>query len=345
MNPARPNSTRQGAAPTIVLAPDSGDDVGGGHVMRCLTLAGALQAKGATCAFQVGPAGRRLVETFAGPAMAVLDEAAPLPPAEVAVVDNYRLGAVEEARLRRGGTRIVVIDDLADRPHDCDLLIDSSFGREADDYAGLVPAQARRLVGLDYALVRPAFTALRAQARARRDGRPVSRALVSLGLTDLGAVTRKVVEAILPALGAVALDVVVGAGAASRTPLADLARADPRIRLHVDATDMERLTLEADAAIGAGGSSTWERACLGLPTVTVILADNQRAQALALAGRGLTTAVEAGEAGFAARLADAWRGLAGDGAARAEMSRRNFGICDGGGADRAAEAVLALAAR
>jgi UDP-2,4-diacetamido-2,4,6-trideoxy-beta-L-altropyranose hydrolase len=123
--------------------------------------------------------------------------------------------------------------------------------------------------------------------------------------------------------------------------LRDLARDDPRVRLHVDAPAMEQLMLNADAAIGAGGSTTWERACLGLPALTVVLAGNQRAQAHALAARGLTLAVEAGSGSLESELRAGFTRLVGDAALRAEMSRLNMALCDGLGAARVADALTA----
>jgi UDP-2,4-diacetamido-2,4,6-trideoxy-beta-L-altropyranose hydrolase len=341
-------------SPRIVFAPDSGDRIGGGHVMRCLTLAGAMQASGADCAFLVGEAGRRLLETFGMPGLEVValgEDDAPaaiadklqglLPGADIVVIDNYRVDAAQEQRLAQDGARIVAVDDLADRPHRCDVLVDPGFERRAADYLGLVPEGAQLLIGTDYALVRPAFAALRDEARTRRDGRAVGRVLVSLGLTDVGAITGAVAAAVLPMLGEIELDVVVGAGAPSMDALSRLARNDARIRLHVDAAGMERLMLEADMAIGAGGSSTWERACLGLPSISLVLADNQRRQAQQLQARGLTLAVEAGSSSFIGDLSAAWSRLAADGALRRDMAELNLAHCDGCGASRVARAILA----
>lgn len=329
----------QDRVPSILFAPDSGDEIGGGHVMRCLTLARVLAGRGWRPAFTVGEAGLRLVQAFGWQGLEVaagLDA-----PSDVVVVDSYRLGVEAEAPLRAGGRRVAVIDDLADRPHACDLLVDVGFGRRAEDYAGLAP-DARLLVGPAYALLRPGFAAARGQALARHDGKPVRRALVSLGLTDLGGVTARVVQALLPELGDVELEVVVGAGAPSLQGLRALAEADRRVRLHVDASDIEALMSRADIAVGAGGSSTWERACLGLPSLCLILADNQRAMARAFDAAGLALAVEAQAGEPAPALTASWRRLVADGGLRRQLSQRSSAICDGLGAERVADAVEAL---
>jgi UDP-2,4-diacetamido-2,4,6-trideoxy-beta-L-altropyranose hydrolase len=341
-------------SPRILFAPDAGARVGGGHVMRCLTLAAALQAEGALCSLAAGEASGRLARTFGPPSLDIIDagQDGPRPLAEalaglggdfdVVVIDSYRLDAADEARAGARRARIAVLDDLADRSHHCALLVDPGFERRPADYAGLVPAEAVLLTGVAYAPVRPAFAALREEAGPRRDGRKPARGLVSLGLTDLDAITAQVVDLVLPVRGGIELDVVVGAGAPSLERLLELAGRDERIRLHVDTPDMARLMLEADVAIGAGGSSTWERACLGLPSLTVVLADNQRAQARSLSGQGLTLAAEAG-ADLAAGLVSGWTRLVGDARLRRSMSRLGMAICDGQGARRVAAAIMALA--
>jgi UDP-2,4-diacetamido-2,4,6-trideoxy-beta-L-altropyranose hydrolase len=325
-------------APAILFAPDCGDTIGGGHVMRCLTLARTLAARGWTTAFQVGSAGRRLLQAFDwnGPVVEAAGAAG------IVVLDNYRLGAEAEAPLRAQGRRVVVLDDLADRPHACDLLIDVGFERRAEDYAALAP-DARILAGPTYALLRPGFAALRPQALARRDGRAPERVLVSLGLTDLGGITGRVVDALLPELGAMELDVLVGLGAPSLSSLQELARTDDRVSLQVNAPNVEELMSRVDLAVGAGGSSTWERACLGLPSLALILADNQRDLAHDLDRVGATLAVEAQGGPLAPALLAGWRRLAGDRELRVSLAQRSAKLCDGEGAERVADAIAALA--
>jgi spore coat polysaccharide biosynthesis predicted glycosyltransferase SpsG len=154
-----------------------------------------------------------------------------------------------------------------------------------------------------------------------------------------------VVEALVGTLGEASLDVVVGAAAPSLARLRAIAAADPRVVLHVDAQDMPALTAAADFAIGAGGSSSWERCCLGLPSITLVLADNQRANALALEAAGATLALEAGAADFGDTLRAAVGSLVQDGDRRQAMSRAAAALCDGAGADRVAERLLTLVKR
>ncbi|HUO22781.1 MAG TPA: UDP-2,4-diacetamido-2,4,6-trideoxy-beta-L-altropyranose hydrolase [Caulobacteraceae bacterium] len=333
--------------PRVLVFPDGGPRIGGGHVMRCLTLAEALSDQGAQVAFAAnaaagaviaayGPVG---VEVFPLPddldaAVAVVSQA----PADWVLLDHYRLTLSQEATLK-GKRRLAVLDDLADRPRAADLWLDPGYGRTAADYASLARPGASVLAGPAYAPVRPAFAALRAQALARRAlDTPPARALVFLGLGDLDAITARVLRALRPALPTLTFDVVLGKGAASLPALWDAP--DPRVRLHVDTPAMAELCAQADLAIGAGGSATWERAVLGLPSVTVILADNQRAMAQAMARDGLTLALDSSAPDFDARLAAAARQLLDDAALRQALSARISALCDGRGAARFAEVLL-----
>ena len=312
----------------ILFVCDAGPGVGGGHVMRCLTLAGALAARGAACAFVRTPEAAGILSRYA-PDMPLADEDAE---ADLVVLDSYRMAPAVEAVWRGRAKRLAVIDDLA-RVHDADLVLDPSFGRAEADYAANVV-----LAGPAYALVRPAFAAARAAALARR-GKPARRCLVSLGLTDEGGITGRVAAAL--AGGGLALDVVVGAGAPSLGGLQALAD-EGRVTLHIDSDDMAGLIARADVCVGAGGSSVWERACLGLPTVTLILADNQRDMAMKLDAAGATIALDARWPGLEGRVAEAVGRLVADDGLRAGLSARSAEICDGLGAERVAKALLGL---
>jgi UDP-2,4-diacetamido-2,4,6-trideoxy-beta-L-altropyranose hydrolase len=343
-------------APRILFLPDAGPAVGGGHVVRSLTLAKALEAKGAVCTFLASPPAQRLLFSFGetgGGSFTTTDaedldglvgaavQAAASIQADAVVVDHYRLSDQAEGRLRPA--RVAVIDDLADRRHDCDLLVDPSLGRPPEAYDGLVPDKARRLVGAAFALVRPEFARLRETTLARRARQePIRRALVALGLTDPDMIARKVVRGLLDDFGRMEVDVTVGREAQSLTYLEGLAAADFRIRLHIETTEMARLMAEADIGIGAGGSSIWERACLGLPSITIVLADNQRLMAQAMEARGATLALDTRALAFEAMLSAEWYGLAANAETRKRMTERSAGLCDGQGAERVADAVLEL---
>jgi len=326
--------------------------------MRCMTLARALARRGTECAFVESRAAAPLLRRFGWPGLTLLAisdakdldgllayaaHVADLFKPGVIVVDHYGVGQALEARLRVDGRRLAVIDDLADRSHACDLLADPGYGRKTEAYRGLIPDDAAVLTGPAYALVRPEFAAARGRALSRRAKHmPVKRALISLGLTDLGGHTARLVRLILPALGSVRLDVVVGADAPSLPELTELAAADRRLHLSVDSDEMASLMADADIAIGAGGSSVWERAVVGLPSATVVLAANQRPMSERLVGAGMALAADVEAAGFEERLLEIWDSLVADSGLRWRLTERASELCDGHGAERLADAVLRL---
>jgi len=341
------------AAPRILVFPDCGPRIGGGHVMRCLTLARALMAKGCTVAFAANPAAQAVLDAFGPRDMTVyplsddLAEAAQHAAdwasafkADWVLLDHYRLSPEQEAELK-GDRRLAVLDDLADRPRPADLVINPGYGLAPRDYLGLVPDHAQVLAGPQFALVRPEFVAHRDQTlERRRQGGHLKHVLIALGLTDVEGITARVVRALEPHLEGLILDVVLADTAPSLAILKEQAKTDCALRLHVDSHAMAELMAQADIAVGAGGGSVWERATLGLPTVTVVLADNQRPMAQSMANVGLCLAVDATAPDFEAKLIEAVRRLVDNPALRRWLFEAPCHACDGLGADRVAEALF-----
>ncbi|HEY8004491.1 MAG TPA: glycosyltransferase, partial [Phenylobacterium sp.] len=145
-------------------------------------------------------------------------------------------------------------------------------------------------------------------------------------------------------IGDSGLDVVLGADAPSLPGLSKIARRDTRIALHVDSPHMARLTAEADIAIGGAGSSTWERCTLGLPTLMLVLAENQRASAEALAERGAALVADADAKDFDTAFDRALMRLMTDAALRKQLATASAELCDGQGGPRVAEAFLKVVA-
>lgn len=332
--------------PRILFIANAGPLVGGGHVMRSLSLARALEQHGADCVFLASPQAAVILDVFA-PDVAreeteAIDSVAVLGAAmgvrfDAVVFDHYGLGRTEHEAVAQGRPTLV-IDDLADRPLAADLVLDSGPARAEADYAALAQG-ARLLLGPAYAPVRPEFAALREQALARRGG-PVGRVLVALGLTDIGSITARVVDRLRQRNGQLTFDVVLGSAAPSLPGLKRIAAHDRRVTLHIDAQDMAELTLNADIAVGAGGGATWERCTLGLPSLLIVLAEHQRPAARALAERDAVLAVDAEAADFDAAFDRAAVRLLSDAATRARLSAASLEVCDGLGADRAAQAFL-----
>lgn len=207
------------------------------------------------------------------------------------VIDHYGLDATwEEKLLTRLSVdhrpSLLVIDDLADRPHRADLLLDQNFfGVDTEHrYQSLVPTHCRQLLGPHYALLGPEFARLHPLLPPRSELR---RVLVFFGGGDQANLTSRTLEALLdPALADLAVDVVLGCQSPHRHAVAELVARRPHTTLHGLLPSLAGLIARADLAIGASGATTWERACLGLPSLVVTIAANQLqlAQALVQAG-------------------------------------------------------------
>jgi len=309
----------------VLFRVDASLVMGTGHVMRCLTLARALHEQGHACLFisreHVGnlnaligsegfslhalPTGRAqdgdldhshwLGASQAEDAVACQAPVAAWRP-DWLVVDHYALDHRWETRVTPEGCRILVIDDLADRRHVCDLLLDQNLGRRADDYRALVPDSCTLLVGPGNALLRADFSRLRDQSLARRKQTDLQSVLIALGGVDQHNYTGSILSALkfceLP--DGIRFTVVLGSTALHLQAVTAAADSCPwPIEVLSGIDDMALRMLEADLAIGAAGGTSWERCCLGVPTLLVILAENQRSGALALAATGAALLIDA----------------------------------------------------
>jgi spore coat polysaccharide biosynthesis predicted glycosyltransferase SpsG len=227
------------------------------------------------------------------------------------------------------------LDDRTGRDHDCDFLLDAA-ATDARVYAGRVPEKTRILAGPGFALMRQSFVARREAALARRDGRAVEDILISFGAAD----PMNVIPATLDAVSQTAGIRLTVAMSSAGLHIADVRRRlNGRTRLIVDTTDMAGLMTEADMAIGAAGVTAFERAALGLPSILVTLANNQRGIARLMVEAG--AALDGGEPGanFAARLPGLVATLLNDSSARKRMTRAASSLVDGRGAARIVEIV------
>ena len=213
------------------------------------------------------------------------------------VADHYGLDARWEAQLLAGlagadaDPKLLVIDDLADRPHQADLLLDQNFFGKATEqrYQGLVPPQCRQLLGPHYALLGPEYAQLHPLVPPRTELR---RVLVFFGGVDPANLTGRALEALMdPALADLAVDVVLGLQSPHRHAVEQLVARRPHTTLHSPLPSLAGLIARADLAIGAGGATTWERACLGLASLVTPIAANQQEGAEALERQGLVFVV------------------------------------------------------
>ena len=301
----------------VVFRADASLQIGNGHIMRCLTLADALKQEGASCTFICrGHEGNLLAliqhkghNTLALPSSTANINSSSTPsrqqyltwlgttPAEDArqtitalqslasdkpawlIIDHYALDREWESALRPYCQKIMVIDDLADRQHDCDLLLDQTFGRDERDYQPLVPEHCTILTGSYYALLRPEFAEWREYSLQRRREPQLKQLLITLGGVDKDNVTGKVLAALndsnLPS--DCHITIVMGKHAPWLAAVTTQAQQLPwSTEVKVDVSNMAELMANSDLCIGAAGSTTWERCSLGLPSIMLILAENQR---------------------------------------------------------------------
>lgn len=260
------------------------------------------------------------------------------------VVDHYALDISWQAEALPAGVSLLVIDDLADRPHRADVLLDQNLGRKAEDYAGLVPPNCALCIGPAYALLRPEFAHLRPRALARREAlsRPET-LLVSLGGIDRDNVTCCVLNALAQTPTALGLRIAVVMGDSAPHLEAVRARAATMpipIDVVAGVQDMAQRMMMADLCIGAVGSTAWERCAMGLPTLQMVLADNQIGAAQAMAEQGVSLALPFPKApDFVAALAAGLEHLSEASAYRA-IAGAAAALTDGSGAVRLARTLL-----
>lgn len=190
------------------------------------------------------------------------------------ILDHYAFDAKWERYLFSYTKRLMVIDDIADRQHDCHILIDQNlFDNLNLRYLGLVSEDCLKLLGPSYALLRPEFKNLKKKLQ-QKNGR-LNRIFISFGGSDLTNETSKALSAIrhLSNSNTIVVDVVIGKANLHYHEIQSMCTNN--IKLHVQTKFIAQLMAKADLAIGAGGISNWERCCLGLPSLVSIVADNQ----------------------------------------------------------------------
>lgn len=276
----------------VAIRTDASAEIGSGHVIRCLTLADQLRGSGGDVIFlcatlpgalsdlvrsrgyvcaQLPPSVASSVTIDADETKAALTEIIP-GILDWVVVDHYSLDFRWEQSVRACCRRLMVIDDIANRQHSCDLLLDQNYDDQSR-YQGLVPADCRLLLGPGYALLRPEYV------ESRREDfriRPLQRVFVFFGGSDRGDLTGITLKALsAPEFIDLEVDLVVGANYAHYDTLSKLSSDRGKTAIHGPRLHLADLMAKADLAIGAGGVTNWERMTVGLPSLVITLADNQ----------------------------------------------------------------------
>ncbi|MCO4172904.1 UDP-2,4-diacetamido-2,4,6-trideoxy-beta-L-altropyranose hydrolase [Aeromonas veronii] len=259
---------------------DAGAEIGLGHLMRCLAIADRLHAAGAECHFLCHDLPAHLLSLLRPHhhhPLSALGDAGPLPTLhpEWLVCDHYQIDRQIEQTLAMHCGQLLVIDDLADRPHHGQLLLDQGPLRSAADYQSLAPADCRLLLGTDYALLRPAYRQLARQKVSRWQ-----RGLICFGGADPAGACLITLNSLarLPWAKTVSWTLVAGGANPFWPELQQRVAELPDLQLTLlrQSDQMADLMSRHDFAIGAAGGMTWERACLGLPTLAVPIVDNQQ---------------------------------------------------------------------
>lgn len=306
----------------VVFRTDASIQIGTGHVMRCLTLADSLRLQGAECTFVCRSHKGHLIdliheksyktialEAYDSSEVQELEHSSQhltwlgtdwatdvrvtqraIHPDEIdwLIVDHYALDHQWEGAMRHFCKHLMVIDDLADRQHECDVLLDQNLGRTNADYASLLPSTAQTLIGPRFALLRPEFAQLREVSLARRQQPVLRHLLITMGGIDKDNMTGKVLEAINQC--ALPLDLRISVVMGSHAPWLEKIKALANVmerptEVLVDVKQMAQLMVSSDLVIGAAGGTAWERCCLGIPSLITATASNQRLGAQALAGQ------------------------------------------------------------
>lgn len=316
----------------IVFRADASINIGSGHIMRCLTLASYLAEKGHQCYFVCRMLGGNLIDMIIQkgfPAYALQEDKEPmineqrlfhshwlgvsqqidiqetiavLKNNEITpdwlIIDHYALDEEWEKLFSSvfKNTKIFVIDDLADRNHQCDLLLDQNLDASSMKYVSrVIPTRTQVLVGVKFALLRPEFAIWRGKSLAYRKAPKLKEILLNLGGIDKDNITGQVLQILSKTELAESLHitVVMGKTAPHINKIKELSQAlSLNIDVVVNVSNMAELMAKSDLAIGAAGSTSWERCCLGLPTLLFVLAENQKKVANILEYNGIAKIVD-----------------------------------------------------
>lgn len=283
----------------VAFRVDGGVRLGSGHVMRCLTLATALRVLGVkvlfVCREEAGDLSDLIaqrefsVECISSESGVRLDDWVSDAKATQAIlnarfhrkvdwliVDHYLLDIRWENVVRDSAEYLMVIDDLCNRSHDCDVLLDQNLVLDMHErYANKVPAHCRQLLGPRYALLQPEYKKIRDALTPHRV--TVECILIFFGGTDSANLTERALDAFIALdRSDIEVNVVIGSSNRREGAIRKKVRAHSNIYAHSNLTSLATLMSRADLAIGAGGSTHWERLCLGLPCLVVTMAENQR---------------------------------------------------------------------
>ena len=336
-------------APALLVRADADSARGSGHIMRCLALVQAWCARGGLAFFLSRCANEVLRERIqaAGACFFSLSGDADLEAtfssvtdvkASFVVLDGYDFDLNYQHGLRAAGCSLMVIEDMVRLPrYEADILLNQNLGAERLEYD--CNPDAALLLGPKYALLRREFSVWR--SRLHTVPETARKILVTMGGGDLDNVTLKVIRG-LRQLEIARLEIRVVAGPANPhiNELREAADTFPgRIELLTYVSDMAPLMAWADLAVTGAGSTCWELACVGLPAVVLVIAENQRPIAEELGAAGVVFNLGWHAEVSADRIGSTVDGLLYSSFRRLRMSQRGRTLVDGKGAERVAVAL------
>jgi UDP-2,4-diacetamido-2,4,6-trideoxy-beta-L-altropyranose hydrolase len=361
--------------PKVLFRVDASHHIGSGHVMRCLALASELREKNVASHFIMKELQGNLIDVvkkkgftvkqipcgmdigdkthnrlayadwLGGGWAADAEDTKNIVRSENLdidwlIIDHYALDIRWEKQMRSYVKRIMVIDDLADRSHDCDLILDQNYYQNPEyRYQNLISDQCKRLFGPDYVLLRHEFRQERGKLR-KRDG-CVKRMFVFFGGYDSTCETAKVLTALKSLdMPDIAVDVVVGSENHNKSHIENFCRSFPQATYYCQVDNIAELMAVADLAIGAGGTTTWERCCMGLPSVVITTAFNQIQPIKELADNNILCYLGESEKVAHHDIIGIFRHLSGNPEILRRYSQNSKELVDGIGCQRGADKLL-----
>lgn len=337
----------------VVFRADASKEIGGGHVMRSLVLAKELIKRGHECTFLATEKSFDLVPLDVANVNKIeisesefdnTDHIEKLnQDIDIFLIDSYRLSTYYEQKARTVSKLVATIEDIPSKQHNVDVLIDPTFERQSSEYNGLVPSICRLLLGVKYAPLREEFADLRKSLDDRkRDAKKKQRILVSLGLTDSHNDTLKILQGLAPLTDYIETTVVIGKNSDHKSSIEAFKNDNAGFTLLENVENMAQLMIEADIAIGAGGSTCWERCCLKLPSIIVVQEDNQKDIAERLANLGAVIGLGRSVELSPEKIESTVLKVIGNPDLRKSMSEKGSEICDGLGTKRIVDELESL---
>lgn len=361
----------------IVFRVDASIQIGSGHLMRCLTLANEGLTRGWKSFFVMRDADLEIQQkissfghefrllraadderlnndidlmhshwlsvsqrTDAAETLEIVLKVCP----DWIIVDHYAIDAAWHTIVKEKCDGIMVIDDLADRKLDCDILLNQNLGFSVHDYSNKIVGDCELLLGADFALLRPEFREWRQRSLKRRSSKKLNRVLISMGGVDANNHSLTILKELAASVHAKQCEFTIVLG--SLYPFHEeidefIDASELSVSKITDANNMAEIMSFSDICIGAAGSSTLERCCLGLPNLMVSIAKNQDRIACDLQERGVAILTASGtiardfDTCFEAKAAEFL----------VEMSAKSSAFCDGEGAKRVIEKMEAFDGR